>query len=127
MKSVLSRLLSRPEAQEIVGEWARQIKKGRDPSVFANFYLEVMRSPENDALRKDASELLTFASSRNWDEMLEELKPAIDKTTLPVFKLPSANTFYEGWVMMVRMQVEAYFNGEMKKAKAEKSRKKKTG
>lgn len=127
MESVLSRLLRRPEAQEIVREMARHIKKGNGPAIFANLFLEVMRDPKNDALRRDACAFLMFAASRGWEEILKELKPAVDGKTMRVLRSPSAALFYQSWVLMVRLSVEEYFKGELQKAKAEKRRKKKTG
>lgn len=107
--SVLSRLLSRPEAKEIVGELVRNIKKKNDPNIFASLYLEIMRDPKNDDLRRDACALLMFSGSRSWDEMLKELKPTVNKANLKILKSPTANLFYVNWKKMVMFQVKRYW------------------
>lgn len=117
MQTILSKLLSRLEAKEIIREWARCITKNQDPAVFANLYLEIMRDSKNDSLRKDAGMFLMFASSRNWGEIMDELKSKVDKKTLKALAAPSAELFYDVWKGMVLSQVTDYFRGALKDAK----------
>lgn len=121
--SILSQLMTRLYAQEIIGEWARCIQKKKDPSIFANLYLELMRDPYDHELRKNVSAFLVFADTRDWCEILDELSPMLDKKTLKIFSSSSAETFYVGWKLMVKAQVKDYWDQFLRAAKG----KRKTG
>jgi hypothetical protein len=123
VKGLLSRLLGRLYTQEIIGEWARCIQKKKDPSIFANLYLELMRDPYDHELRKNASAFLVFADTRDWYEILDELTPMLDKATLKIFSSSEAEIYYIGWKTMVKAQVADYWKQFMKDAKG----KRKTG
>lgn len=125
-KSILFRLLTDLHMQEIIGEWHRCIQKKKDPSIFANMYLEVMRDPKNGELRRNACAFLVFADTRDWEEILAELEPALAKAQLKAFNSPSAEIFYMGWKSMVKYAVAEYWNGLEKEAKHKKG-KRKTG
>lgn len=122
-KSILSALIGRIYAGEIIGEWARCIQKRKDPSIFANLYLELMRDPHDDELRKNTSAFLVFADTRDWYEILDELSPMLDKKMLKIFNSSAAETFYTSWKLMVKSQVADYWNQFLKEAKG----KRKTG
>lgn len=119
--SILSQLLTKLYAQEIIGEWARCIQKKKGPSICANLYLELMRDPHDNELRKNASAFLVFADTRDWSEILDELAPMLDKATLKIFSSSAAETFYVGWKLMVKAQVADYWNQFMKDAKKKKT------
>lgn len=122
--SILEQLLSRPWAKDILKEWARHIMKKTDPAMFANLFLEMMRDPESHGLRRDATAFLTFAASRDWDELVQDLTTVADKGVMKAFAQSYAPTFYEGWKAMVMHQVEDYFGQTIRN---DKKSKRKTG
>lgn len=122
-KKLLTQLLTGPHVKEIVKEWALTIKKHHEPSLFANLYLELMRDPKNDDLRRDTSAFLIVVDNRDWKEILSILRPVTDKATLKILKSKEADSFFQAWKFMVKAQVADYWRQFLKQQKPKKGRK----
>lgn len=109
VEQIIRESLAKPELHGIVSEWARQVKAGTSPAMFANMFIEFMRDPEDHKLRKSCSAFANFMSSRDWASMYPVLKPSLLKEEVEIFEKPEAADFYETFRACIVESVNAYW------------------
>lgn len=122
MEQIVREFLGKPELHGVIREWVRQVRLGTTPAMFANMYVEFMRDPEDHKLRKSTNSFANFMASRGWPEMLEVLKPSLEKDELAVFETPAAADFYETFRACIVETVNAYWTQFMADREASKDR-----
>lgn len=114
VEALIKENMARPEFQTILGEWALNIESCiEDNSInartFANYYLEMMRDPSNDAARNASAAFATFMKPRSWKKMMEVFQGGLDPKTQEMFEKPEAEEFYKQFKVMVLEQIDEYW------------------
>lgn len=112
-------------------EWGRQIEQSIkankiDATIFANFFLELMRDPHNDACRRACAGLSNIMRTSSWAEIAKMMASHLDSATANTFQKPAATEFYEQLKAMVLAQIRDYWEqfmaSHMKKSKKKKKK-----
>ncbi len=92
-------------------EWAVHVENGVEPILMAQFFLEVMRSQDNEK-REAFTAFLTLIGPRPWADVLSGIiKELGDERMAPMLKLPGprAEEFFQKFRRIVTDQVSDYW------------------
>lgn len=121
MEQIIQDMLDKPFFKQVIKEWCLHVKRGEEPSSFANMYMEWMRDPVDHEGRKATTMFANFIKPRDWTDMLKIMGPKLDADTLAVFRSEAASDYYEAFRAMVVEQIRDYWEQFMANRKAQRA------